>query len=345
MIGIGYGARMQVDGGIGFDPNDAVTTATRAEADGFDGVWCAETGHDPFLPLLLAAEHTERIELGTGIAVAFARNPMSTAVLANDLQSYSKGRFMLGLGSQIKPHIEKRYSMPWSHPAPRMREFVTAMRAIWSAWHDGTTLAFRGDFYRHTLMTPFFNPGPNPYGVPKVFLAAVGELMTEVAGEVADGLLAHGFTTARYMREITLPALERGLARSGRTRDGYEISYPAMMVTGINEAEMQAAVQAVKAQLAFYASTPAYRPVLDLHGWGDLFSELNSLSKKGEWVLMADLIPDDMLDAFAVTGEIGEIPKKVVERYGDMVTRVSFYAPYRMERAQIQELLAGFRAS
>jgi probable F420-dependent oxidoreductase len=344
-MGIGYGAPMQVDGGIGFDPNDAVTTATRAEADGFDGVWCAETGHDPFLPLLLAAEHTERIELGTGIAVAFARNPMSTAVLANDLQSYSKGRFLLGLGSQIKPHIEKRYSMPWSHPAPRMREFITAMRAIWSAWHDGTKLAFRGDFYKHTLMTPFFNPGPNPYGVPKVFLAAVGQLMTEVAGEVADGLLAHGFTTALYMREVTLPALERGLARSGRTREGYEISYPAMMVTGTNDAEMQAAVQAVKAQLAFYASTPAYRPVLDLHGWGDLFSELNFLSKKGEWVQMADLIPDDMLDAFAVTGEIGEIPAKVVERYGDMVTRVSFYAPYRMERSQIQELLAGFRVS
>jgi probable F420-dependent oxidoreductase len=269
---------------------------------------------------------------------------MSTAVLANDLQSYSKGRFMLGLGSQIKPHIEKRYSMPWSHPAPRMREFIAAMRAIWSAWHDGTKLAFRGDFYKHTLMTPFFNPGPNPFGAPKVFLAAVGELMTEVAGEVADGLLAHGFTTARYMREVTLPALERGLTRSGRTRDGYEISYPAMMVTGTNEAEMQAAVQAVKAQLAFYASTPAYRPVLDLHGWGDLFSELNALSKRGEWVQMAGLIPDDMLDAFAVTGAIGESPAKVIERYGDMVTRVSFYAPYRMERAHIQELLAGFRA-
>ncbi len=206
---------MQVDGGIGFDPGDAVSTAQRAEEDGFDGLWCAETGHDPFLPLLLAAEHTERIELGTGIAVAFARNPMSTAVLANDLQDYSKGRFMLGLGSQIKPHIEKRYSMPWSHPAPRMREFITAMRAIWSAWHDGTKLAFRGDFYTHTLMTPFFNPGPNPYGTPKVFLAAVGELMTEVAGEVADGLLAHGFTTARYMREVTIPALE---PRSGPVR-------------------------------------------------------------------------------------------------------------------------------
>jgi probable F420-dependent oxidoreductase len=336
---------MQVDGGIGFDPGDAVKTAMRAEEDGFDGVWCAETGHDPFLPLLLAAEHTERIELGTGIAVAFARNPMSTAVLANDLASYSKGRFMLGLGSQIKPHIEKRYSMPWSHPAARMREFIAAMRAIWSAWHDGTKLAFRGDFYTHTLMTPFFNPGPNPYGTPKVFLAGVGERMTEVAGEVADGLLAHGFTTARYMREVTLPALERGLARAGRTRDGYEISYPAMMVTGTTEEEIQAATQAVKAQLAFYASTPAYRPVLDLHGWGDLFSDLNRLSKRGEWVQMADLIPDDMLDAFAVRGEISEIPAKVVERYGGMVTRVSFYAPYRMERARLQELLGGFRAS
>jgi probable F420-dependent oxidoreductase len=194
-------------------------------------------------------------------------------------------------------------------------------------------------------MTPFFNPGPNPYGTPKVFLAGVGERMTEVAGEVADGLLAHGFTTARYMREVTLPALERGLARAGRTRDGYEISYPAMMVTGTTEEEIQAATQAVKAQLAFYASTPAYRPVLDLHGWGDLFSDLNRLSKRGEWVQMADLIPDDMLDAFAVRGEISEIPAKVVERYGGMVTRVSFYAPYRMERARLQELLGGFRAS
>jgi len=334
-----------VDGGIGFDPSDAIETARRAEEDGFDGVWCAETGHDPFLPLLLAAEHTERIELGTGIAVAFARNPMSTAVLANDLQTFSKGRFMLGLGSQIKPHIEKRYSMPWSHPAARMREFVLAMRAIWSAWHDGTPLAFRGDFYTHTLMTPFFNPGPNPYGVPTVFLAAVGERMTEVAGEVADGLLAHGFTTERYMREVTIPALERGLARAGRSRADYQISYPAMVVTGRNEAEVQAAVQAVKAQLAFYASTPAYRPVLDLHGWGDLFAELNRLSKKGEWVQMAGLIPDDMLDAFAVSGEPEEIPARILERHGDMVTRVSFYAPYKMERARLRELLAGFRTA
>jgi probable F420-dependent oxidoreductase len=227
---------MLIDGGLSFDPIDAITSGKRAEDDGFDGLWSAETAHDPFFPLLLAAEHTERIQLGTGIAVAFARNPMTTAIMANDLHTFSKGRFMLGLGSQIKPHITKRYSMPWSHPAARMREFIEALRAIWSAWHDGTKLAFRGDFYTHTLMTPFFNAGPSAFGTPPVFLAGVGQLMTEVAGEVADGLLAHGFTTERYMREITLPALDRGLAKAGRTREGFQISYPAMIVTGANEA-------------------------------------------------------------------------------------------------------------
>jgi len=336
---------MQVDGGIGFDPSDAVATAKRAEEDGFDGVWCAEASHDPFLPLILAAEHTERIELGTGIAVAFARNPMSTAVLANDLHAFSEGRFLLGLGSQIRPHITKRYSMPWSHPAARMREFIMAMRAIWAAWNDGEKLAFRGDFYTHTLMTPFFDPGPNPHGTPTVFLAAVGERMTEVAGEVADGLLAHGFTTARYMREITVPALERGLARSGRRREDFQISYPAMMITGTTEAELQGAVKAVKAQLAFYASTPAYKPVLDLHGWGDLFEDLNRLSKRGEWEQMGELIPDDMVDAFAVSGPPEDIPAKVIERYDGMVTRVSFYAPYRLARERTRQILEGFRTA
>jgi probable F420-dependent oxidoreductase len=189
-----------------------------------------------------------------------------------------------------------------------------------------------------------FDAGPSPYGAPPVFLAAVGELMTEVAGEVADGLLAHGFTTERYMREITIPALERGLAKAGRTRQGYDISYPAMIVTGTNEAEMQAAAGGVKAQLAFYGSTPAYRPVLALHGWGDLHTELNALSKKGEWARMAELIDDDVVDAFAVVGAPDEIPAKLLGRYGDMVTRISFYAPYRMEHGRVQEMLAGFRA-
>jgi probable F420-dependent oxidoreductase len=328
-----------VDGGLGFDTADAAQTAARVEEDGFDGLWCAETGHDPFPPLTLAAEHTERIELGTGIAVAFARNPMSMAMIANDLQAYSKGRFLLGLGSQIKPHIEKRFSMPWSHPAARMREFVTAMRAIWSAWHDGTKLAFRGDFYKHTLMPPFFNAGPNPHGAPKVFLAAVGELMTEVAGEVADGLLAHGFTTARYMREVTMPALDRGLARAGRSRHGFEVSYPAMIVTGETEEEMRSATAAVKAQLAFYGSTPAYKPVLELHGWGDLHGELNVMSKRGEWAAMGELLPDDLVDAFAVVAPPARVPGAILERYGDMVTRLSFYAPYRLPRETIREMV------
>src|SRR5688500_1849130 len=214
---------MKVDGGIGgFD--NAAQMAQMQEDLGFDGLWSVETGHDPFLPLLLAAQETERVELGTGIAVAFARNPMTLAHIAWDLQAASQGRFILGLGSQIKPHITKRFSMPWSSPAARMREMILAIRAIWAAWNDGTKLDFQGDFYTHTLMTPFFNPGPNPHGNAKIFLAGVGEKMTEAAGEVADGFLCHGFTTERYLREITLPALERGAARAGRPVDQIEVS-------------------------------------------------------------------------------------------------------------------------
>jgi probable F420-dependent oxidoreductase len=285
------------------------------------------------------------VELGTGIAVAFARNPMSMAVVANDLHRYSHGRFMLGLGSQIKPHIEKRYSMAWSHPAPRMREYITALRTIWGAWNTGERLRFKGDFYTHTLMTPMFDPGPNPFGVPKVFLAAVGERMTEVAGEVADGLLAHGFTTERYMREVTMPALERGLARAGRTRAEIEVSYPAMIVTGTDDTEMQRAAAAVKAQLAFYGSTPAYLPVLELHGWGELHLELNRLSKRGEWAAMAELIGDDVVEAFAVVAAPDDVPGELVRRFGDMVTRVSFYAPYRMPRERWTGMLDALRSA
>jgi probable F420-dependent oxidoreductase len=335
---------MEIDGGIGMDPAGVIEAAERAELVGYDGFWVPETSHDPFLPLALAAEHTGRITLGTGIAVAFARNPMNLAVVANDLQTMSQGRFILGLGSQIKPHIEKRFSMSWSHPAPRMRELILAMRAIWASWSDGSRLAFRGEFYRHTLMTPMFDPGPNPFGNPKVFLAAVGEVMTEVAGEVADGLLAHGFTTERYLREVSIPAFERGLARGGRNRADVQISYPGMVVTGPNEKEFAAAVTAVKRQLAFYGSTPAYRPVLALHGWGDLQPELNTLSKRGEWAKMADLIDDDVLNTFAVVGELDDIPGKILARFGDLVDRFSFYAPYRVEPERWAEVLAKFKA-
>src|ERR1700710_971667 len=232
---------MKVDGGLDSRLDTVGPKAKELEDVGYDGAFSAETSHDPFFPVLLGAEHTERLELGTGIAVAFARNPMIMANIGYDLQAYSKGRCILGLGSQIKAHIEKRFSMEWSHPAPRMREFILAMRAIWSAWNDGEKLDFQGDFYRHTLMTPFFNPGPNPYGAPKVFLAAVGEKMTEVAGETADGLLVHGFTTERYLREVTLPALDRGLDKAGKQRSDVQISAPGFIVTGGNEKEMEAA--------------------------------------------------------------------------------------------------------
>jgi probable F420-dependent oxidoreductase len=340
---------MLIDGGIGFDPaptgdpRSIGDQARRAEQDGYDGAWATETGHDPLMTLALAAGATERLELGTGILVAFGRSPMITATMANDVQLLAKGRLLLGLGSQIKPHVEKRYSMPWSHPAARMREYIGALRAIWASWNTGERLSFRGDFYTHTLMTPFFNPGPNPYGAPKVFLAAVGELMTEVAGEVADGLLVHGFTTERYLREVTMPAVERGLERSGRGRGSFQASYPGLVVTGETEEQMAAAAAAVKAQIAFYASTPAYRTVLELHGWGDLQSALNPLSKVGEWAKMADLIDDEVLRTFAVVGEPSEIASLVRERFGDVVDRFSFYAPYAMAPERFAEIMAGLR--
>jgi probable F420-dependent oxidoreductase len=336
---------VRIDGGIGSDLRTAASQAQQAETAGYDAVWSAETGHDPFLPLAIAAEHTERIQLGTGIAVAFGRTPMTTANVSWDLNLYSRGRFLLGLGSQVRPHIEKRYSMPWSHPAPRMREFISAMRAIWDCWQEGTKLDFRGDFYTHTLMTPFFNPGPNDYGPPKVLLAAVGEGMTRVAGEVADGMLVHGFTTERYLREVTLPAVETGLAASGRVRADFQLSYPAFVVTGDTEAQTSAADAATRKQIAFYASTPAYRPVLELHGWGDIQPELNTLSKRGEWDEMGTRINDEMLDAFAVKGTPEEIPRQLQRRFGDVIDRISLYMPYGRPDGQdaAARILAGLK--
>jgi probable F420-dependent oxidoreductase len=322
---------MKVDGGISFETANAARSAKEAEAAGYDGAWTAETSHDPLLACLLGAEHTERLEIGTSITVAFARSPMTLAQTANDLQAFSRGRFILGLGSQIKPHIEKRFSMPWSHPAPRMREFISAMRAIWDTWHNGTKLDFRGDFYTHTLMTPFFNPGPNEFGSPRVFLAGVGELMTEVAGEVCDGFICHGFTTERYLREVTLPALERGRAKAGKTMDGFEITGPSFVVSGTTEEEMAAAAKGTRQQIAFYGSTPAYKGVLDLHGWGGLQEELNAMSKQGQWEAMGELIDDEMLHTFAVVGEPETIAPELLKRYGDCISRISFYAPYKTD--------------
>ncbi len=334
---------MLVDGTIGFDPAGVVAQAVEAEAAGYDGIWSAETGHDPFLPLVLAAEHTERLQVGTGIAVAFARNPMSLAMTANDLQTQSRGRFLLGLGSQIKPHIEKRFSMPWSHPAPRIRELILAVRAIWASWSDGSRLAFRGEYYRHTLMTPMFDPGPNAFGNPPIFLAAVGPLMAEVAGEVGDGLLAHPFTTERYLRGVTLPALERGLAASGRDRSAIQISFPGMVVTGVDDASFAEAMAATRKQLAFYGSTPAYRPVLELHGWGDLQRELNTLSKRGAWDEMTGLIDDEVLTTFAVVGGLDTIAATIRSRFDGLIDRFNLYAPSGISAERWAEVLADVR--
>lgn len=302
-----------------------------AETAGYSGLWSAESAHDPFLPLIAAAQATSTLELGTAIAVAFARNPMSLAYSAHDLQTLTEGRFMLGLGSQVKPHIQRRFGMPWSKPAARMREFISALHAIWSAWSTGDRLDFQGEFYSHTLMTPFFSPGPCQWGPPKVYLAAVGEHMTEVAGAVCDGVMPHPFTTDRYLRERTLPTLERGLRGSGRTIDGFSISFQGLVASGRTEEEMATAVRRVREQIAFYGSTPAYHQVLELHGWGELGSELNTLSRGTDadrWVRMGELIDDEVLAAFAVVAEPDKLADAITARYGDIVDRFNFYAPY-----------------
>ena len=324
------------------DLTDVPDAARAIEAAGYDGMYTFEGTHDAMFPLLLAAEHTERVELTTAVVIAFGRSPMTLAQSAYDLQLASHGRFKLGLGTQIKPHIEKRYSMPWSRPAARMREMVLAIRAIWSSWHEGTKLEFGGEFYTHTLMTPFFNPGPSPYGLPKIVLGGVGPRMTEVAGEVADGFMAHPFTSEKFMRETTIPALERGLAARGRTLADFEISFPAMAVVADTDAQLAAARDALRPRLAFYGSTPAYKIVLDAHGWGELQPELNRLSKTGGFKSMNALITDEIVDTFAVLGRTEDLGGLVRKRYGDLVQRVSFEAP-RLDAARLARVLDGFR--
>ncbi len=339
---------MKVDGNIGIDLATVAENAKEVEAAGYSGAWTAETSHDPFLPLLLAAEHTSEMEIGTSIAVAFARSPMTTANTAWDLQAYSKGRFVLGLGSQIKPHIEKRFSMEWSHPAARMREFVLAMRAIWHTWQTGDKLDFRGEFYQHTLMTPFFTPDKDElgdFGTPKVFLAGVGPLMTEVAGEVCDGFICHGFTTEKFLRDVTIPALQRGREKAGKTMEGFEIVGPSFVVTGNTDEEMEKAAVGTRQQIAFYGSTPAYKGVLELHGWGGLQEELNGLSKQGEWAKMGTLIDDEILNTFAVVGEPEGIAPELSKRYGDVIQRISFYAPYASDPDRWSKVMTDLKSA
>jgi probable F420-dependent oxidoreductase len=314
---------LKIDAAISPELTKIAETASTLEQQGFDACWSAELAHDPFLPLLLAAEHTSRINIGTSVAVAFARNPMTVANMAWDLQGYSQGRFILGLGTQVQVHIEKRFDMPWSHPARRMREFVQALRAIWSSWQDGTDLHFQGAFYAHTFMTPMFRPGPLACSFPKVFVAAIGQGMTEVCGEVADGMLAHAFTTKRYMEAVTKPALLRGLERSGRNRRDFQVSCPVVVVTGEKDSEIAAAMAATRKHIAVYGSTPAYRAVLDLHGWGDLHTELHRLSLRGDWETMGSLIEEEVIDAFAIVAPIDRLAAQLRDRCANVIDRVT----------------------
>ena len=316
---------MRIDAGIiSTDAREAGVSAKALEEAGYDGAFTYEGPHDPFLPIVGAALATEKIELMTSIAVAFARNPMILANLGYDLNLLSKGRFILGLGSQIKPHITKRFSMPWSRPAARMKEMISAIQAIWDCWQNGSKLDFRGEFYTHTIMTPFFTPASNPYGPPKIYVAAVGPLMTKAVAESADGLLVHPFHTLNYMEETILPGITEGLTNVGKSNSDFDCSISVMTATGLDDESFASSVDAVRNQIAFYGSTPAYRGVLDSCGVGDLQDRLNLLSKEGKWQEMGALIDDELLNTIAVVSEKPEdAAAEIRKRYagkGDRLT-------------------------
>jgi probable F420-dependent oxidoreductase len=309
-------------------PGDSIGTkavaeqAEKLEALGFDRAYTLETGRDPFLPLMLAADRTKRLELGTGIAVAFARNPMNIAIAAQDLNSYSGGRFRLGLGSQIKPHITRRFNMPWYGAARQMREFIEAVHAIWDCWYDGKPLDFKGEYYQYSLMTPEFTPTTEGLTRPPILQAAVGSLMLSTAAEVADGLLVHPFCTERYLKEVIVPKIEPVLAARGRSLADFQVQYPMLIATGDTEAEFEAAKANARYRIGFYGSTPAYKPVLDLHGWGDLQPVLRALTKQNKWDQLAAQISDEMLETFAAVGEPAESARIVKERVAGTVDSV-----------------------
>lgn len=313
---------MKVDSNLSASLEEIPEIIRRLEQQGYDGVGASELSHDPFFPLLLAAEHSKKIELYTSIAVAFARSPANLASMAHDLNAFSSGRFTLGLGSQIRAHITKRFSMPFSDkPARQMRELIQAIRAIWANWYEGEAMRFEGEYYSHTLMTPAFTPGDIYYGMPKIVLAAVGPVMTQVAGEVADGIILHSFTNEKFIREVTLPAINKGLAKSERNRKNFEIIYSPFIISGETEESFEQNKKAVKNKISFYGSTPAYKDVLQIHGWGDLQVELNMMSKRGLWDEMSDLISDEMLNTFGIMAEPVNIVRELKRRYGDFIDR------------------------
>jgi probable F420-dependent oxidoreductase len=325
--------------GIGSDITTAAQDAESAEAAGYDGYVAAELNHDPFLSLVHAAGRTSRLRLGTCIAGGFSRSPTTLAQLAWDIQAFSGGRFSLGLGSLVEKHVRHRFAMPWGSPAPRMRELVLAIQAVWDCWSSGGPLEFEGDHYQLTLMPPPFRPEPHPHGNPEILVAAVGPRITEVAGEVADGFISHPFTTPAYLRDHSRPALERGLERRGRTLEDLTIVSPVFVVTGGSEEEMASAAAATRQKIAFYASEPTYRAVLDHHGWGEAQTELMQLAQAGRLGEMSSVVDDAMLAEFAVVAEPDGIADGLDERFGGLVDRISFYTPYASDPAVWQSVL------
>jgi probable F420-dependent oxidoreductase len=326
------------------DPRDARSAFRRLEEIGYDGAFSFEAKLDPFLPLVLAAENTRKLRLGTAVAIAFGRNPMNLANLAHGLQAISGGRFILGLGSQVRPHIEKRFSMPWSRPAARMRELVRAIQAIFARWEGAAELDFRGEFYTHTLMLPAFDPGPNPFGPPPIFTGGFGPRMTAVAGEIADGFFAHPFSSRKSLLANTLPALAAGLAKSGRSRADLEIICATLTVTADDEREFERVKSAARKQLAFYGSTPAYLPTLACHGWEELHRELNRMSKAGRWDDMTALIDDEILATLAVVGPRHEIAGKLRARLEGIADGVSLTHNRAPDPAQWADVVAELQA-
>ncbi|MGX1703140.1 TIGR03617 family F420-dependent LLM class oxidoreductase [Microbacterium sp. NPDC055357] len=334
---------MKIDMGmIGATGAECGPIASAAERQGFDAVWASESVTDSFLQSQAALLQTSRLTVGTAIAVAFARNPMSTAYAAWDLAATSGGRFILGLGSQIQPHIERRFSMPWSSPIARMRDYLLALDAIFTSWRDGSKLDYRGDIYQHTLMTPVFTPPHHDHRIP-LMIAAVGERMTALGAELCDGLLLHGMTTTAYLDGVTLPAVERGLAASGRTRDALELYVPLFLIMGDTEEQIAETARKTREQIAFYASTPAYAAVLESVGYDELQPELQRLSRDGRWSVMADLIDEPLLDAIALTGTPDEMPDLCRARFGGRVDRISSYYGWPVDDPdRLREILSRF---
>jgi probable F420-dependent oxidoreductase len=322
----------------------AAAAARDAEQVGFDGVLTAEVQNDPFVPLAFAALETRRVRLGTAIAVAFPRSPMVVANSAWDLHVHSGGRFALGLGTQVKGHNERRFSVPWTAPVPRLREYVESLRAIWRCWETGEPLRYEGEHYRFTLMTPEFAPPPSGLPPIPISIAAVGPAMMRLAGRVCDGVRLHGFATRRYLEEVALPEVEEGLRRAGRDRASFEVWGGGFVVTGPDDDDVRRQLDWVRYRLAFYGSTRSYHPVLRLHGWEDLGLELHALSKQGRWQEMAARVPDEMVHAFAAVGRYDQIAAAIEKRFGGLVDSIAIERHSTTSPDLMRELIADIRA-